>query len=109
MSRSFARLYSLILMLEEQFGLSSLEKDERAIFYWIVERIANDETVYLREIAASGLTSRPSVYRHVRGLEEAGLIEFETEDRRSPIHLAPTLSRYEKSFTTLLNRRQKTR
>lgn len=98
MPKDFARIYSVLMTIDDKFGLTPLEKDERAIFNYIVKAIANAKVPNIPEIVDANITSRASTYRHLNNLERAGLIDLGGGDRRAPISLSTRFRGYEKFF-----------
>lgn len=74
MSKIFAQIFALLTTLEREYGIALLEKDERAIFDFIVFAIAEGRDVTGADIVDARLTSRSSTYRHLTALKNAGLI-----------------------------------
>ncbi|MFM7085053.1 MAG: hypothetical protein ACKOW3_08635 [Hyphomicrobium sp.] len=99
---NFARIYSVLMTVDDKFGLTPLEKDERAIFNYIVSQIANDKAPNIPQIVDANLTSRASTYRHLNNLEQAGLINLGGGDRRAPIALSSRFKGYDKAIMKLI-------
>jgi len=93
-----ARILSMLAVLERRVGFDVVEKDERSIFYFVVDRLAAGHTVWLADIANSGLTSRPSVYRHVRNLVKKNLLVATGSMPKVRITLALQFSGYDRAF-----------
>lgn len=102
MPKNFARIYSVLMTIDDKFGLTPLEKDERAIFNYIVNQIANDKAPNIPEIVDANLTSRASTYRHLNNLEQAGLIDLGGGDRRASIALSSRFKGYDKAIMKLI-------
>lgn len=99
---SFARIYSLLMTLENKYGLSPLEKDERSIFNFIVAALAKGTQPTIPDIVEANITSRASTYRHLNNLERAGLIELGNGGHRIPINLSPRFKTFQKQFEKVL-------
>ena len=95
--QSVARILSVLGTLERRFHLTELEKEERLIVYFMVERLAQGQTVRLADVAGSGVCTRPSAYRHVNNLVAKKVIEVHG-DTQVTLTLAPRLAGYEKAF-----------
>ena len=93
-----ARNLSMLAVLERRVGFDVVEKDERSIFYFVVDPLAAGHTVWLADIANSGLTSRPSVYRHVRNLVKKNLLVATGSMPKVRITLALQFSGYDRAF-----------
>lgn len=87
----------MIGALERRFGLADLEKQERLIFYFLVDRLAKGQEVSLADIVASGICPRPSAYRHVSNLVAKKAIEVH-RTKAATVTLAPQLAGYDKAF-----------
>lgn len=74
MGETFAKLFCILTAIERDYGISTLEKDERAIFDFIIIAIANGSYPTSKDVIAAGLCSRASTYRHLQSLKQAGLI-----------------------------------
>lgn len=103
MTIAAARVLSVLGSLERRFALTDLEKEERAIVYFIVDRLAAGHDVRLADVAGSGICTRPSAYRHVRNLEAKDVILLHG-DGRLTITLAPRLARFDKAFQTAIRK-----
>jgi len=98
-----ARILSVLGTLERQFQLTELEKEERLIVYFVVDRLAQCREVRLADVAGSGVCTRPSAYRHVNNLVAKGVIEVHG-DTQVTLTLAPRLAGYEKAFKVAMAR-----
>jgi len=98
MTRAVARILSILGFIERRYKLDLLEKEERAIFHLVVDQLAAGQTVWLSEIANSGLTSRPSIYRHVRNLVKKDMLETTGSMPKVQITLSSQLSGFDKVF-----------
>ncbi len=93
-----ARLFSVLMTLEREFGLSALNPGERSVFDFIVQSNAAGRAPTSEEIVAINLGSRASVYRWLSALKEAGLIEAEYRDGQSCYSLNPKLDGFDHAF-----------
>lgn len=80
MVETFAKLFSILTTIERDYGISTLEKDERAIFDFIIVSIASGSFPATKDVVAAELCSRASTYRHLQSLKKAGLIFDRLED-----------------------------
>lgn len=101
MKTGFARLFSLLTTLEREYGLASLEKEERAIFSFIVSSVAAGADPTAADIVAAGVTSRSSTYRHLASLRKAGLIVPAVKDGRAVFSVGPQLEGFDHSFARM--------
>lgn len=103
MTLAAARILSVLGALERQFALTDLEKEERAIVYFVVDRLASGREVRLADVASAGVCTRPSAYRHVRSLVRKDVLRLDG-DTRLTIALAPRLARFERAFETAITK-----
>lgn len=104
MKTGFARLYALLTTLEREFGLASLEKEERAIFSFIVSSAAAGTDPSAADIVGANITSRSSTYRHLASLRKAGLIVPAMKDGRAVFGVGPQLEEFDNSFARMAPR-----
>lgn len=104
MKTGFARLFSLLTTLEREYGLASLEKEERAIFSFIVSAAAAGSEPTTASVVAAGITSRSSTYRHLASLRKAGLIIPLMKDGRPVLGVAPRLDGFDDTFSSMATR-----
>ena len=98
MSKIFAQIFALLTALEREYGIALLEKDERAIFDFIVVALSNGQDITGADIVDAKLTSRSSTYRHLTSLKEAGLISEVVKDGRSVIVIDAKFDQFKKSL-----------
>jgi len=91
MVRNFVRLFSLLTTLERDFGIAGLEKEERAVFDFIVHSIAAGKYPTRLDVVAQRIASRASTYRHIAALQAAGLIIEIGSGKALSLDLAPKL------------------
>lgn len=101
MKTGFARLFSLLTTLEREYGLTSLEKEERAIFSFIVSSAASGSDPSAADIVNANITSRSSTYRHLASLRKAGLIVPAVKDGRAVFSVGPQLEGFDHSFARM--------
>lgn len=106
MTQTVARNLSVIGALERRFGLADLEKEERLIVYFLVDRLAQGQEVRLADVAGSGVCSRPSAYRHVSNLVAKRVIQVHGKAQVT-LNLASPLAGYEKAFKAATSRLSK--
>ena len=98
MSRDFARLFCILTTIEREYGLTSLDKGERAIFDFIVSFIANGREPCTDDIVNAKLTSRASTYRWIASLKQAGLIESRLHQGATVFTVAPKFEKFKRSL-----------
>ena len=98
MSKIFAQIFALLTALEREYGIALLEKDERAIFDFIVIALSKGQDITGADIVDAKLTSRSSTYRHLTSLREAGLISEVVKDGRPVIVIDAKFDQFKKSL-----------
>lgn len=98
MSKIFAQIFALLTTLEREYGIALLEKDERAIFDFIVVAISKGQEISGADVVDAKLTSRSSTYRHLTSLKEAGLISEVVRNGRSVIIIDAKFEQFKKSL-----------
>lgn len=101
MSIVFARLFALLSSLEREYGVGSLEKDERIIFDFVVTALAEGKEVTSADVVSANITSRASAYRHLSALKDAGLLSEISRDGRKIITVSAKFENFKESLEGL--------
>ncbi|MFZ9500911.1 MAG: hypothetical protein ACO27F_05015 [Beijerinckiaceae bacterium] len=103
MVRDFVRLFSLLTTLEREFGIAGLEKEERAVFDFIVHSIAEGKYPTRLDVVAQRIASRASTYRHIAALQAAGLIIEIGSGKALSLDLSPKLDGFGQKYKLVPN------
>lgn len=103
MSKSFARLFSILTFVERQFGLTSLSAGERVIFDFIVISVANGRSPTLDDIAEISPTSRATTSRRLASLQESGLVRSDVQDGKTVYLIGANLDGFKPLFYSVFN------
>lgn len=103
MSKSFARLFSVLTFVERQFGLTSLSADERVIFDFIVISVANGQSPTLDDIAEVSPASRATTSRRLASLQQAGLVRSDVQDGKNVYLIDANLDGFKTMFYSVFS------
>lgn len=76
MYKNFAQILNVIVAVEKQYGLASLDPVERAILYFVIRETANGNAPTVDLILSQNFASRATVYRRIASLEAADLVGY---------------------------------
>jgi DNA-binding MarR family transcriptional regulator len=102
MTDEFARLYSLLTLLFNKYGLTDLERNERKIFDFIATSQAYGHIPTTNDVIKAEITTRSSTYRHITNLQRKGLLN-KNPGHNSPLMISDKLKGFNNSFTELHN------
>lgn len=104
MTDEFARLYSLLSLLFNKYGLSELEKNERKIFDFIATSQAYGHIPTTNDVIKAEITTRSSTYRHITSLQRKGLLN-KNPGHNSPLLISEKMNSFIESYGELKHER----
>jgi DNA-binding MarR family transcriptional regulator len=102
MTEEFARLYSLLSLLFNKYGLTELEKNERKIFDFIATSQAYGHIPTTNDVVRAAITTRSSTYRHITNLQRKGLLN-KSPGHNSPLLISDKMNGFIESYGELKN------